>query len=46
MWNQMNDRNKGKKREIEDWMNGDGSKVMAVIMIALAIWFVVSLFWH
>lgn len=32
-------------REIGDWMNGDGSKVLAVILIALVIWGVVSLFW-
>jgi hypothetical protein len=46
MWNKMNDKNEGNKREIEDWMNGDGGKVMALILIALGVWFVVSLFWH
>ena len=36
----------GNKRAVEDRLNGDGGKVMALAMIALGIWFVVSLFWH
>lgn len=34
------------KRVIEDWLNGDGGKVMALAMIALGVWFVVSLVWR
>lgn len=32
-------------REIGDWMNGDGSKVLAVILIALVLWGIFSQFW-
>lgn len=33
-------------REIQDWMNGDGGKVLAVILIALVLWGVVSSVWQ
>lgn len=45
-WDRLSDKNDGDKREIEDWMAGDGSKVMAVMLIALVIWGIVSIFWH
>lgn len=32
-------------REIDDWMHGSGAKVFAVILIALAAWAIVSVFW-
>ena len=38
------DRSKDAK-DIDDWMNGQGSKVFAVILIALAVWALVSVFW-
>lgn len=38
------DRTKDAK-DIEDWMHGSGSKVFAVILIALVVWAVVSMFW-
>lgn len=51
MFRGMSEQNKaaGKndnKRVIEDWLNGDGGKVMALCLIALGVWFVVSLFWN
>lgn len=39
------DRTKDAK-EIDDWMHGSGAKVFAVVLIALVVWGVVSLFWN
>lgn len=32
------------RRNIQDWMYGDGSKVFAALIVVLAAWFVISLF--
>jgi hypothetical protein len=40
-----NSDNRSKDRKIiDDWMNGDGGKVLGAVVIALGIWFVVSQF--
>lgn len=32
-------------KDIDDWMHGNGSKVFAVILIAIGVWAVVSMVW-
>ena len=33
------------KKDIEDWMAGQGGKILAVVLIVLVAWLVLSLFW-
>lgn len=33
------------RKQIDDWMFGGGSKVLAGIVIALVAWFIVTRFW-
>lgn len=40
-----NSDNRSKDRKaIDDWMYGDGGKVLGAIVIAIGVWFVVSRF--
>lgn len=39
------DKRTQERKEIEDWMNGSGGKVLGGILLLLGLWFVVGLFW-
>lgn len=32
-------------KDIEDWMHGDGGKVLGVILVLLGLWTVIRFFW-
>jgi hypothetical protein len=33
------------RKAIDDWMNGEGGKVLGGVLIIIVLWFVVTRFW-
>lgn len=43
--NKSTDNRSKDRKAIDDWMYGDGGKVLGGVLILLAVWFVVTRFW-
>lgn len=43
--NKNTDNRSSDRKAIDDWMNGDGGKVLGGILIIIVLWFVATRFW-